>query len=170
MSRLLLEVSGLSVGFAGSGGILQVVRDLSFSLQQGETLVIVGESGSGKSVTCLALMGLLQRPAGRVLSGAMRLACKDGTVRDMARLEQRDMQRIRGAEVAMIFQEPMTSLNPVYTIGEQIMEAVQFHESVSPRAARARATDMLALLGIPDPAARLDPIRTSFPAACASEP
>ncbi len=139
------------------GGILQVVRDLSFSLQRGETLVIVGESGSGKSVTCLALMGLLPRPAGRVLSGgACGWPARIGTVRDMARLEQRDMQRIRGAEIAMIFQEPMTSLNPVYTIGEQIIEAVQFHESVSPRAARARATEMLALLGIPDPAARLD--------------
>ncbi len=107
-------------------------------------------------MTCLALMGLLARPAGRVLAGSMRLACKDGRVRDIARLEPPDMQRIRGAEIAMIFQEPMTSLNPVYTIGEQIVEAVRFHDAVSARAARTRATEMLALLGIPDPAARLD--------------
>jgi oligopeptide/dipeptide ABC transporter ATP-binding protein len=152
----LLEVSGLTVGFATAGRVVPVVRDLSFQLNRGETLVIVGESGSGKSVTCLAVMGLLARPAGRVLGGAMRFACKDGTVRDIARLEPHDMQRIRGAEIAMIFQEPMTSLNPVYTIGEQIVEAVQFHDAVSARSARARAAEMLALLGIPDPKARLD--------------
>ena len=148
---MLLSVSGLSVGF----GPVPVVRDLSFSLDRGETLVIVGESGSGKSVTCLALMGLLP-PAGRMISGEIRFACKDGTVRDLARLDQTGMQRIRGAEIAMIFQEPMTSLNPVYTIGRQIMEAVQFHEHLSARAARSRALEMLTLLGIPDPAARLD--------------
>jgi oligopeptide transport system ATP-binding protein len=152
----LLEVAGLTVGFSARGKVVPVVRELSFSLHRGETLVIVGESGSGKSVTCLALMGLLPRPAGHVLAGAMRFACKDGQVRDVARLDQHDMQRIRGAEIAMIFQEPMTSLNPVYTIGEQIIEAVQFHESASHRAARARATEMLALLGIPDPATRLN--------------
>ncbi|HSU07454.1 MAG TPA: ABC transporter ATP-binding protein [Acetobacteraceae bacterium] len=156
MNVPLLEVAGLSVGFSARGEVLPVVRDLSFSLDRGETLVIVGESGSGKSVTCLALMGLLPRPAGRVLAGAMRFTCKDGQVRDVARLDQRDMQHIRGAEIAMIFQEPMTSLNPVYTIGEQIIEAVQFHEAVSARAARARAAEMLALLGIPDPKARLN--------------
>ncbi len=147
----LLSVNGLSVGF----GPVPVVRDMSFSLDRGETLVIVGESGSGKSITCLALMGLLPPPA-RLLAGEIRFACKDGAVRDLARLDQTGMQRIRGAEIAMIFQEPMTSLNPVYTIGAQIVEAVQLHESISARAARARATEMLALLGIPDPAARLD--------------
>jgi oligopeptide transport system ATP-binding protein len=156
MSALLLEVSGLSIGFATPRGLLPVVRDLSFTLHQGETLVIVGESGSGKSVSCLALMGLLPQPVGHIMAGSMRLACKDDVVRDIARLDEAGLQRIRGAEVAMIFQEPMTSLNPVYTIGEQIIEAVQFHEAVSPRAARARATEMLALLGIPDPGARLN--------------
>jgi oligopeptide transport system ATP-binding protein len=156
MTAPLLEVSGLTVGFATAGRVVSVVRDLSFQLNRGETLVIVGESGSGKSVTCLALMGLVARPAGRVLAGAMRFACKDGIVRDIARLEPHDMQRIRGAEIAMIFQEPMTSLNPVYTIGEQIIEALRFHDTVSARAARARAAEMLALLGIPDPTARLD--------------
>ncbi len=153
---VLLDVQGLTVGFATGARMVPVVRDLSFTLSRGETLVIVGESGSGKSVMCLAIMGLLARPAGRVLAGEMRLACKDGVVRDLARLGQREMQGIRGAEIAMIFQEPMTSLNPVYTIGEQIVEAVQFHENVSARAARARAMEMLALLGIPDPAQRLD--------------
>ncbi len=156
MTGTLLEVSSLTVGFAARDSVLPVVRDLSFSLHRGETLVIVGESGSGKSVTCLALMGLLPRPAGRILGGGIRLACKDGMARDLARLDQHGMQRIRGAEIAMIFQEPMTSLNPVYTIGEQIIEALQFHETLSSRAARARAVEMLALLGIPDPSARLD--------------
>jgi len=155
MMQPLLEVSALSVGFATEAGVLPVVRDLSFRLGRGETLVIVGESGSGKSVTCLALMGLLPQPAGRISGGAMRLSCKDGTVRDLAQLPPHDMQRVRGAEIAMIFQEPMTSLNPVYTIGEQIVEAVRFHETISPRAARARAAEMLALLGMPDPVQRL---------------
>jgi oligopeptide/dipeptide ABC transporter ATP-binding protein len=149
--NLLLRVTGLSLAF----GPVRVVRDMSFSLRRGETLVIVGESGSGKSVTCLALMGLLP-PAGRVVAGEIVLACKDGVERDLTRMDQTRMQRIRGADVAMIFQEPMTSLNPVYTVGAQIMEAVQLHEGVSARAARARAAEMLALLGIPDPVARLD--------------
>lgn len=147
----LLWVAGLSVAF----GPVQVVRALSFSLRRGETLVIVGESGSGKSVTCLSVMGLLP-PAGRVVAGEIVFACKDGVERDLVRLDQEGMQRIRGAEIAMIFQEPMTSLNPVYTVGAQIMEAVQLHEGVSARAARARAAEMLAMLGIPDPVARLD--------------
>ncbi len=156
MTSPLLEVEELSVGFAIEAGTLPVVRDLSFRLERGKTLVIVGESGSGKSVTCLALMGLLPRPAGRISGGAMRFRCKDGAVRDLARLPQEAMQRVRGAEIAIIFQEPMTSLNPVYTIGEQIVEALRMHESLSPRAARGRAAEMLRLLGIPDPGRRLD--------------
>ena len=147
----LLRVAGLSVAF----GPVPVVRDLSFSLRRGETLVIVGESGSGKSVTCLALMGLLPR-SGRVVAGEIVFACEDGAARDLVRLDQEGMQRIRGAEIAMIFQEPMTSLNPVYTVSGQITEAVQLHEGVSARAARTRAAEMLTLLGIPDPGARLD--------------
>jgi len=152
----LLAVNGLSVGFTAGERTLPVVRDLSFTLNRGETLVIVGESGSGKSVTCLALMGLLPRPAGRVLGGEIRLVRKNGSACDIAQLDQTGLQGIRGAEIAMIFQEPMTSLNPVYTIGEQIIEAIRFHEHASPRAARARALEMLALLGIPDPGSRLD--------------
>jgi oligopeptide transport system ATP-binding protein len=148
----LLTVSDLTISF----GKHPVVRDLSFSLDRGKTLVVVGESGSGKSVTALALIGLLQQPAGRILGGKIRLVRKNGQTQDLARLDQEQMQQVRGSEIAMIFQEPMTSLNPVYTIGEQITEALRVHETLSPRAARARAQDTLAMLGIPDPAARLN--------------
>jgi oligopeptide/dipeptide ABC transporter ATP-binding protein len=152
----LLEVEGLSVTFPNEeAGRVTAVDDLSFGIERGETLVIVGESGSGKSVTSLAVMGLIQAP-GSVRAKAIRLRRKDGVVRDLPRLPEAEMRLIRGAEIAMIFQEPMTSLNPVYTIGEQIIEAIRFHETMSRRAALARAEEMLKLLGIPEPRRRLD--------------
>ena len=151
----LLEVEGLTVTFPTEAGTVTAVDDLSFTIDRGETLVIVGESGSGKSVTSLAVMGLIA-PPGRVAAKAIRSRAKDGIVRDLSRLAETKMRLIRGAEIAMIFQEPMTSLNPVYTIGEQIIEAIRFHETMSRRAARGRAEEMLKLLGIPEPRRRLD--------------
>jgi oligopeptide/dipeptide ABC transporter ATP-binding protein len=151
----LLEVEGLTVTFPTEAGTVTAVDDLSLTIDRGETLVIVGESGSGKSVTSLAVMGLIA-PPGRVAAKAIRFRAKDGIVRDLSRLAETKMRLIRGAEIAMIFQEPMTSLNPVYTIGEQIIEAIRFHETMSRRAARGRAEEMLKLLGIPEPRRRLD--------------
>ncbi|MGC1578743.1 MAG: ABC transporter ATP-binding protein [Beijerinckiaceae bacterium] len=155
MTGALLEVENLKVTFPTEEGPVTAVDDLSFTIGRGETLVIVGESGSGKSVTSLAVMGLIAAP-GRVAAKAIRLIAKGGGARDLSRLPEAEMRRVRGAEIAMIFQEPMTSLNPVYTIGEQIIEAIRFHETMSRRAARARAEEMLKLLGIPEPRRRLD--------------
>ena len=141
------------VEFPTEAGTVTAVDDLSFPIDRGETLVIVGESGSGKSVTSLAVMGLIaaarpRRRNGHPLSGQATASC--ATCRG---LPMTTMRLIRGAEIAMIFQEPMTTLNPVYTIGEQIIEAIRFHETMSRRAARGRAEEMLELLGIPEPRA-----------------
>lgn len=155
MSEALLEVDGLTVTFRTDTGPLVAVDDLSFAVERGKTLVIVGESGSGKSATSLAVMGLVP-PPGRVAARAMRFRGKDGKVIDIARLDEAEMRRVRGSEIAMIFQEPMTSLNPVYTIGEQIVEALRFHERMSRPEARQRAVELLARLGIPDPRRRFD--------------
>jgi oligopeptide/dipeptide ABC transporter ATP-binding protein len=146
-----LEVRGLVAGFQTERGLLRAVDDLSFSLPRGGTLGLVGESGSGKSVTSLCVMGLLPEPHGRILAGSIRLQG-----RELVGLPEREWQRLRGAQVAMIFQEPMTSLNPVYSVGAQIGEAVRLHRKVSRRDARARAVELLKLVGIPDPAERVD--------------
>ena len=120
MSAKLLDVRDLRVEFATDTGVVPAVAGLSFAIDAGETLVIVGESGSGKSVTSLAIMGLVPRPPGRIAGGEMLFRTRDGRVRDLAQTNAAEMQRLRGAEIAMIFQEPMSALNPVYTIGEQI--------------------------------------------------
>ncbi|GBD46816.1 ABC transporter ATP-binding protein [Methylopila sp. Yamaguchi] len=142
----LLEVDRLSVAFPTA----TPVRELSFAVERGETLAIVGESGSGKSLTALALMRLLP-PAGRIASGSVRFGGED-----LARLDERAMRRVRGAEIAMVFQEPMTSLNPLKTLGAQIGEALRLHEGLSRRAARARAIELLDLVRIPEPHRRVD--------------
>jgi oligopeptide transport system ATP-binding protein len=146
----LLDVRDLRVEFATDEGPVPAVAGLSFAIAAGETLVIVGESGSGKSVASLAVMGLVP-PPGRVTGGRI-----DFRGRDLARASPAELQRLRGAEIAMIFQEPMSALNPVYTIGAQISEVLDLHEGLSRRAARARGIDMLALLGVTDPARRFD--------------
>ncbi|MBI3706714.1 MAG: ABC transporter ATP-binding protein [Proteobacteria bacterium] len=151
----LLEVRDLTVEFATEDGVLTAVDHISFHVDRGETLVVVGESGSGKSVTCLAVMRLVESPAGRIASGAISLQGRDGKVRDLARLDTTAMRGLRGNEIGMIFQEPMTSLNPVYTVGDQIIEAIRLHQGKGGREAFALAVEMLALLGIHEPQRRM---------------
>jgi peptide/nickel transport system ATP-binding protein len=146
----LLEVFDLRTHFFSEDGITRAVDGVSFSIAPGETLGIVGESGCGKSVTALSIMRLLPRRSGRVVGGAIRF---EG--RDLLGLTDAEMRQIRGNQIAMIFQEPMTSLNPVHTIGEQIAEAVRIHEALPPQAALARAEQMLRTVHIPDPHRRL---------------
>src|SRR5690242_1494367 len=151
----LLEVRDLRVEFTTEDGIVVAVDGVSFHLDRGETLVVVGESGSGKSVTSLALMRLVETPPGRIAAGEILLRGRDGIVRDVTKLDLAAMRELRGNEMAMIFQEPMTSLNPVYTIGDQIIEAITLHQQKSGREAFALAVEMLELLGIPEPARRM---------------
>jgi peptide/nickel transport system ATP-binding protein/oligopeptide transport system ATP-binding protein len=146
----LLDVRGLTTAFRTSRGEINAVEDVSFSLEEGEILGIVGESGSGKSVTALTLMGLLPRPPARIAAGEVMF---EG--RDLTKLSDREMQQVRGPGISMIFQEPMTSLNPVFTIGDQVMEAIRAHERLSPRALTAGAIGMLEKVGIPSAAQRM---------------
>ncbi|HEV3246305.1 MAG TPA: ABC transporter ATP-binding protein [Beijerinckiaceae bacterium] len=156
MSGALLEVENLKVTFPTEEGPVTAVDDLSFTIGRGETLVIVGESGSGKSVTSLAVMGLIAAP-GRVAAKAIRLTAKGGGARDLSRLPEGEMRRVRGAEIAMIFQEPMTSLNPVFTVGDQITEAMRAHDhTASSGALRSRAIAALQRVRIPAPERRFD--------------
>ncbi|BAI74562.1 peptide/nickel transport system ATP-binding protein (plasmid) [Azospirillum sp. B510] len=148
MSEPVLSVDGLSIGFRTRRGQLPAVRDLSFSVGRGEMLAIVGESGCGKSLTALALLGLVP-PPGRVTGGSVRL---EG--RDLLALDEAALRHLRGARISMIFQEPMTALNPVLTVGEQIMEAILEHEAVGRKAARERTLALLERVRIPDPARR----------------
>jgi len=150
----VLDVRDLSVTFRGAGGLVAAVEGVSFQLQERETLAIVGESSSGKSVTALALMRLLGEPPGCVIGGQATLRRADGAVVDLLTLPEARMAGIRGRDIGMIFQEPMTSLNPVHRIGDQIIEGLLAHERLSNRAARARATELLAHVGIPEPALR----------------
>ncbi|MBL8653396.1 MAG: ABC transporter ATP-binding protein [Alphaproteobacteria bacterium] len=147
----ILSVRNLVVEFATRSGTIRAVDDISFDVPRGGCVGIVGESGSGKSVTALAIMRLLAEPNGRIASGSVLL---DGV--DIARLSQSEMQRRRGRELAMVFQEPMTSLNPVFPVGDQIAEAIQLHMNLGRRASRRQAVDALALVGIPDPERRAD--------------
>ncbi|MDW6024833.1 ABC transporter ATP-binding protein [Mesorhizobium sp. BAC0120] len=147
----ILTVSNLTVTVRGEEGERPVVSDLSFSLARGETLCIAGESGSGKSMTSLAIMGLLPQPAARISAGSIRL----GDV-DLAALGESEMQSIRGDRVAMIFQEPMTSLNPVLSIGRQVIEAIEAHTSLGRAEARKRAIEALKAVRIPDAASRME--------------
>jgi glutathione transport system ATP-binding protein len=152
----LLSVEGLSVAFQGEHGPITVVDDVSFSVAPGETVAIVGESGSGKSVTSLSLMRLVDYAGGRITKGAIRFRGRDGRERDLALPPAEELTAMRGNDIAMIFQEPMTSLNPVFTIGDQIAEAVMLHQGVDRKAARAEALRMLERVRIPEPARLLD--------------
>ena len=147
---MLLSVRNLCTDFPVKRGIVHAVEDVSFDVDAGEILAIVGESGSGKSVTSLSIMGLLGEP-GHVASGEVKFEGKD-----LVGLSEKDYRQLRGNDMAMIFQEPMTSLNPVYRVGKQIVEAIRTHENVSKKEARERAIDMLRKVGIPSPEKRID--------------
>ncbi|MQB52600.1 dipeptide ABC transporter ATP-binding protein [Rahnella sp. RcJ3] len=146
----VLAVSQLSVQFAHERQVIQAVSHLSFQVKRGETLAIVGESGSGKSVTSLALMRLVEQGGGRISQGEMQLRRRNGEIVDLMNATQPAMRNLRGADMAMIFQEPMTSLNPVFPVGEQIAESIRLHQNKDHRAARAEALRMLDLVRIPE--------------------
>jgi peptide/nickel transport system ATP-binding protein len=147
---LLLEVKNLVTEFRTEEGTTVAVNDVSFDIFRGETVGIVGESGSGKSVTCLSLMRLIPNPPGRITRGQMLYHGKQGTV-DLATLPEADMRRYRGNEIGMIFQEPMTSLNPVFTCGNQVMEAILLHQQVSKQEARQLTLELFEKVQLPDP-------------------
>ncbi len=148
----LLEVSGLTTCFKTGldGREINAVENVSFSVRPGETLAIVGESGSGKSVTSLSVMGLLPARTGRIAAGSVKFRG-----RELTTLDNQAMRGIRGREMSMIFQEPMTSLNPVYTIGHQIAEVIVLHQKLGYKAALEKAIEMLDLVGIPEPRKRI---------------
>jgi glutathione transport system ATP-binding protein len=146
----VLSVRDLSIQFHQQGDTLDAVRNLSFDVDRGETLAIVGESGSGKSVTSLALMRLVEQGGGNIVSGSMPLRRRNGELLDLARAPQGTLRRVRGADMAMIFQEPMTSLNPVFPVGEQIAESLRLHQAMDHRAAKQAALKMLDLVRIPE--------------------
>ncbi|MBY4946723.1 dipeptide ABC transporter ATP-binding protein [Cupriavidus respiraculi] len=152
----VVAVNDLTVRFSTSERTVEAVRNLSFHVDRGETLAVVGESGSGKSVTSLALMRLVEHGGGRIASGTMALRRRGGQVLDLARADAATMRHVRGADVAMIFQEPMTSLNPVFPVGEQIAESIRLHQNKSRAAARAEALRMLELVRIPEARRVLD--------------
>lgn len=154
--KRVVQVDGLTVHFKTPDRLVEAVRDVSFHVDRGETLAIVGESGSGKSVTSLALMRLVEYGGGRIVGGDMRLRRRHGEVLDLSRANETVLQRVRGADVAMIFQEPMTSLNPSFTAGMQIAEALQLHQALDAAGARAEALRMLERVRIPEARSILD--------------
>jgi len=151
VSEPLLRLENLRTYFHTDEAVVRAVDGVSYEVNAGETLAVVGESGSGKSVTALSILRLIPQPPGRIEGGCILFKG-----RDLLTLTEPDMRRIRGAEISMIFQEPMTSLNPVFTCGEQIIEAVVLHDRVDRRAGRRRAIEMLELVGIPSPDQRVD--------------
>jgi peptide/nickel transport system ATP-binding protein len=145
----VLEVAGLSTVFHTRRGLVRAVQDVSFTVASGQTLAIVGESGCGKTITALSLMRLIPMPPGQIVSGSVKVA---GT--DLLRLDDAAMRRMRGSEIAMIFQEPMTALNPLITVGRQIAEMVRLHERLDRGPARRKAVEMLHQVRIPEPERR----------------
>ena len=145
-NKELLKVNNLGITFFTDRGALPAVQEVSFTVHPGETLGVVGESGCGKSMTALSLMQLIPSPPGKITSGEIIYKGED-----LLKKSEREIQNIRGKEISMIFQEPMTSLNPVVTVGKQIMEAVLTHENISKEDAKKRALEMISLVGIPMP-------------------
>ena len=147
----VLEVIDLSVEFSTDRGRVRAVNNISFSVASGEVVGLVGESGCGKTVTGLAILGLVPQPPGEIVNGQILLNGKD-----LLQLDEAGMRRVRGSDISMIFQEPMTALNPVLTIGYQMSEILQLHKGLSKRQARSAAIEMLAIVGIPSPNKRID--------------
>ncbi|HYX64875.1 MAG TPA: ABC transporter ATP-binding protein [Burkholderiales bacterium] len=146
----LLEVRNLRTSFLTGAGVVRAVDGVSWDIQEGETVALVGESGCGKSVSALSVMRLVAQPAGRIDGGEILFKG-----RDLLQLGEADMERVRGREIAMVFQEPMTSLNPVLTIGRQLTEGLEIHMRLTRAQAQARAVGLLGMVGIPDPQRRL---------------
>jgi len=146
----ILEVNDLKTYFGTDEGTVKAVDGVSFHINRGETLAVVGESGSGKSVTSLSIMRLIATPPGRIADGEMLFEGQD-----LVKMSEAQMRKIRGNDISMIFQEPMTSLNPVYTVGDQIAEAIQLHQKKSRKQAMKLAAEMLDLVGIPEPGKRV---------------
>ena len=151
MAEKLLKVEDLRTYFSTEEGVVRAVDGVSFELEKGERRGVVGESGSGKSVTAMSIMGLIEPPAGEIVTGTIEL-----NGRNLLDLDEDQMQEVRGGQIAMIFQDPMTSLNPVYTIGDQLMETILLHQDVTKREARDVAITALDDVQIPNPAARLE--------------
>ena len=154
----LLQIENLHTRFLTYDGVVHAVNGVDLSVNARETLGVVGESGSGKSVTALSVMRLLPHPRGRIVRGAIRFRREEGGMIDLARLKHhgREMRTIRGNDIAMIFQDPMSSLSPVYTIGNQIIEAIMLHQELDKKAARVLAIEMLDRVGIANPELRVD--------------
>ncbi len=152
----VLAIDGLTVDFATTDRVVTAVRSLSFAIGRGETVAVVGESGSGKSVTALSIMRLVEHGGGRIVDGRLLFARPDGTSIDLAQVDAATLRDVRGAEIAMIFQEPMTSLNPVFPVGEQIAESIRLHQRKDVAAARAEALRMLEQVRIPEARSVLD--------------
>ena len=152
----LLQLKHLRTHFFTDTGVVKSVEDVSFSLNAGETLAVVGESGSGKSVTSLSIMGLIPNPPGRIVGGEILFRTREGPIVDLAKLPVKALRKLRGRDIAMIFQEPMTSLDPVFTVGDQIAESAALHLGLDRAAAKMRALEMLELVEIPAAKQRLD--------------
>ncbi|HBG01081.1 MAG TPA: peptide ABC transporter ATP-binding protein, partial [Firmicutes bacterium] len=151
MTQKLLSVRDLKTYFYTDDGVIPAVDGISFDLDRGGTIGIVGESGCGKSVTSLSIMGLIPNPPGKIEAGTVEFEGQD-----LLKFTEAQMRSIRGNEISMIFQEPMTSLNPVFTVGNQISEAIILHQKLDKAAAREKAIEMLRLVGIPSPEQRVD--------------
>ncbi len=164
----LLEVRDLRTGFRTRRGLLQAVDGVAFAIARGETVAIVGESGSGKSVTAMSILRLFGRTDRAAIEGSILLHGRDGGVRDLVTLPEPALRDVRGREIAVIFQDPSASLNPVFPIGEQIAEAIRRHRPDEAGRAAAAAVELLRDVGIADPERRVAAIRTSCRAACAS--
>ena len=153
MPNPLLTVSNLTIDFSSHRGDVRAVDNVSFELNRGETLAIVGESGSGKSVTSLALLGLIPMPPGRIASGQAIFQSEKLGQTDLLKLSETDLRQVRGNDIGMIFQEPMTSLNPVYTCGHQVVEALRLHTDLSEKQAKARTIELFTEAQLPRPEA-----------------
>jgi len=162
-SPRVLDVTDLATQFTTPDGTVHAVNGVSFHLDQGETLGIVGESGCGKSVTVLSILGLIPSPPGQVLRGRADFL---GT--DLLKMDPEEIRHVRGAQIAMVFQDPMTSFNPVLTMGRQLTEPLEIHLGMDGKQADARAAELLQMVGIPNAADRLKDYPTSSRAACAS--
>jgi len=150
MSKKLLEVSDLKTHFFTDDGVVKAVDGVSFSIEEGETFGLVGESGCGKSVTALSVIRLIPDPPGKIVDGKIYLEGED-----LVKKSEKEMQKVRGNKISMIFQEPMTSLDPVFTIGSELMEVIQLHQDLDKKEARKKAIKMLRIVGIPEPEKRI---------------